>query len=385
MIKLGLVTAFSGHFGVSGQEALRGAYLALAECDYRVTGNPVKLVTRTTDGTAGSAINAARELLDHEGCDLIIGPLSRDEGIGLRELAKIRHDRVFINGASPSQSIINPAPNFLTFCGSCAQWMAGMGRYAYRNRGWRQVAVIGDKTPDFCTQMGSFNLEFTRMGGNISEMIWCEAGTDNYAPYINRIPNHVDAVLCLLNGPDFIKLSQQLRLLKGHIPMITGPAVADPSVLHFATEEADYLDGVLVASPIVDDNPDHDWVRFVDRYRAAYPHDLYSPSAVACHYYTATTAALVGLKAVECDLSEDRRSLKQALNNLTFQAPQGPVYLDDQQTAIINNYIGEIRVTVDGTLYTDLLHKVTGVNATLGLPRAEYLNMGDFNLGQIPA
>lgn len=381
-MRLGVLTAKSD--GLVGEEALRGVYLALAAVDYRVAGQRVELVTRATSGTSASAVHAAAALLDDEGCDVVIGPLFSVDDFAIRDFARTRPDHVFINGASTAQAIFNPAPNVFTFSGSGVQSMAGMGRYCYDARNYRRVAIVAESSAEFYDQVGGFCLEFNQTGGEIVEMIWCDAGAGDYTETIQRIPDDADALLCVLNGADFVRFMRQLRALQGDLPVITGPAAADPTILQFSRHAADSLEGVLVAGPVVDDNPDYDWLAFVSRYCAAYPHDLHSPSRYATHYYTAARAALLALDAVGGDMGRGRQRLMQALSDLMLDAPTGPVRLNARGCAIVSNYIGEIAVTEDSIVYTNLIHAVTEVKPTLGLPLEDYYSIGDFSAANTP-
>jgi branched-chain amino acid transport system substrate-binding protein len=182
MIKIGLLATLIGPYQQMGEEAVRGAQMALAEFDHQVAGQAVNLVIHGTNAIGDSAVTGAARLLDDEGCELIVGPLSGDEGVAIREYAKQRPDHVFVNGTSASQAIFNPAPNFYAFGGSGAQWMAGLGQYCYDERGYRRVATIGDGYSFPFAQVGGFSLEFVRAGGQIAETIWAGLGTEDYAP-----------------------------------------------------------------------------------------------------------------------------------------------------------------------------------------------------------
>ncbi|MBZ0303356.1 MAG: ABC transporter substrate-binding protein, partial [Anaerolineae bacterium] len=104
MIKIGLLATLEGPFRILGEDGVRGAQMALAEFDYQAAGQPVDLVIRGTNAIGDYAALAAADLIDQEACDLIVGPLSGDEGVAIREFAKQRPDHVFINGTAGSQA-----------------------------------------------------------------------------------------------------------------------------------------------------------------------------------------------------------------------------------------------------------------------------------------
>jgi branched-chain amino acid transport system substrate-binding protein len=79
-----------------------------------------------------SAIQAADTLLYKDQVDFVIGPLSGNEGLAIRDYVKTIPDKAFINGVSAAQdtTLRNSAPNFFSFSTSGVQWIAGLGRYA---------------------------------------------------------------------------------------------------------------------------------------------------------------------------------------------------------------------------------------------------------------
>ena len=66
----------------------------------------------------------------------MIGPLSGDEGIAVKNYAKTQPGVIFINGASAAQgaTLQDPAPNFFRFYTDGAQWIVGLGAVAFGQR-----------------------------------------------------------------------------------------------------------------------------------------------------------------------------------------------------------------------------------------------------------
>ena len=98
--------------------------------------------TGCADDTADKAIEETRRLMEQEDADILIGPLSGDEGIAVANYAKEHPDKTFINGTSGAQdtTLKVQAPNFFRFHSDGAQWSAGLGDYAYNELGWKTAA-----------------------------------------------------------------------------------------------------------------------------------------------------------------------------------------------------------------------------------------------------
>jgi len=71
---------------------------------------------------------------EYDKVDLVVGPLSGSEGIAVKNYAKTQPQVTFLNGASAAQdtTLRDPAPNFFRWQTEGAQWMAGLGEYAYK-------------------------------------------------------------------------------------------------------------------------------------------------------------------------------------------------------------------------------------------------------------
>ena len=140
-IKVGLLATLEGPFTVLGQDGVRGAELALKEAGYKAGGKKIEIIKGSSDASPDSAVKAARKLVEQDGVAILIGPLSGDEGLAVKDYAKTQPNVTFINGTSAAQdtTLRDPAPNFFRFSTDGAQWMAGLGDYAYNDKKYKTV------------------------------------------------------------------------------------------------------------------------------------------------------------------------------------------------------------------------------------------------------
>src|SRR5579862_8592650 len=145
-IKVGLLATLEGAFTVLGQDSMRGAELALKEANYTAGGKKIEIIKGSSDASPDSAVKAARKLVEQDGVAILIGPLSGDEGLAIKDYAKTQPNVTFINGTSAAQdtTLRDPAPNFYRFSTDGAQWMAGLGDYAYKERKYKTVVTIAE-------------------------------------------------------------------------------------------------------------------------------------------------------------------------------------------------------------------------------------------------
>ena len=134
----------------------------------KIAGKDVEIVSYgCADDTADKAIEETRRLMEQEDADVMIGPLSGDEGIAVANYAKEHPDKTFVNGIAGAQdsTLKVQAPNFFRFHPDGAQWSAGLGDYAYNDLGWKTAAIVGDDYSFPYTSLSGFVAEFCAIGG----------------------------------------------------------------------------------------------------------------------------------------------------------------------------------------------------------------------------
>ena len=143
-----------------------------------VAGHPIELVFGCSDATPDKAAEEARRLVEQENVDILIGPLSGSEGIAVAEYSKSQPDVTFVNGTSGAQdtTLKVQSPNFFRWNTDGAQWMAGLGDYAYNELGWRNVVTLADDYDFPYTQVAGFVAEFCSLGGTVEKRIWPPTG-----------------------------------------------------------------------------------------------------------------------------------------------------------------------------------------------------------------
>ena len=161
-VKMGALATLEGAFTVLGEDGMRGVELALEEFGYTAGGKKVELITGSSDASPDSAIRATRKLVEQDGVQILIGPLSGSEGLAVKDYAKTQPSVTFLNGTSAAQdtTLRQPAENFFRFNTDGAQWMAGLGAYVYNEKGYRKVAVLAKLA--FDTPTGKVSLDERR-------------------------------------------------------------------------------------------------------------------------------------------------------------------------------------------------------------------------------
>lgn len=386
-IKIGVLATLIGPYASMGEDGLRGLNVAINEFGGQVAGRKIAVFKESTNAMPEDAEMYADMLLNRQGVDFIIGPLSGNEGIAMRDFAKTRPDKAFINGVAGGQDITlrSPALNFFNFTSHGVQWMAGLAEYVYKVQGYKRVATIAEDYSYPHGQIAGFTLQYCKIGGKIVQKFWVSLGTTDYTDIINAMPKDIDAIFVAVGGTDAVSFLEQYAKTGRKTPLIGGSITIDQTVLSTRGAIVDWLVGTASSGPLADDNPAQEWQTFVQAYRQRYPRGFSHPSLAAWGYYVNTKAALLALKMIDGDLADMQVKFMAALRGLEFLSPTGKVRLDHNRQAYANVFISVLDKRPDGSLYKRLVKTITNVDSTLGIPEDEYLRLGAFNRDNPPA
>jgi len=386
-IKVGILSDCEGAFGAFYEPDIAGAHVPLINRGAKasnpdkpsdgiegakVAGKNIEIVGYgCADDTADKAIEETRRLMEQEDADILVGPLSGDEGIAVANYAKEHPEKTFVNGTSGAQgaTLKVRAPNFYRYHTDGAQWSAGLGDYAYNDLGWRTAAVIGDDYSFPYTSLAGFIAEFCAIGGKVEKRVWPPLGEKDYSSFISQIPEDVDGVMVGIGGTGLISFIKQYQQQRGKIDtkkMIGNLFWDDPLVLK---ETGDALLGGVVAGETAGDSTEASAEKYVSEIKAAYPDIAPLASSVFVYnYYTAMEALLTALEEVDGDISNNQEALQDALSSVELDAAYGNIALDDNRQAISDNYVKEIvkDTTGDGVPDVRTIRRIPEVDQSFG-------------------
>ena len=370
-LKIGFLATLEGTYTILGEDSKRGFELALKQAGHNIAGRDLEIFIGATDASPESALRAARKVVEQDGVDIVVGPLSGSEGIALRDYSKTQPQVTFINGISGAQetTMVEPSENFFRFNMDGAQWGMGLGSYVYNQKGWEVVATVAEDYSFGYTNLLGFAMDFCSAGGEITERLWVPLGTKDFASIIAALPDDVDAIYLGLGGGDAVNFLNQYLQAGGDANLIGGTIMVDGTVLSSKGRAKEVLIGTPSSGPQADTWDDPKWQAFVKDYQDAWPPEkrFPSPSLLATGYYNSTNAMIQALEAVNGDLSDGHAAFRQALMDLELDAPNGKITLDHNRQAIGSNFVTEVVEVGNGELATQLVAKIDGVSQTLGL------------------
>jgi branched-chain amino acid transport system substrate-binding protein len=376
-LKIGLLANLEGPFAVPGQDGYRGADMALKEMNGMAGGKKIEFVKVSSDATPDKAVAMTRKAVEQDKVQIMIGPLSGDEGIAVKNYAKTKPDITFINGSSGAQAttLADPAPNFYRFNTEGAQWMVGLGEHAL-SKGYKKTFLISEDYGFPYSQVQGFMASYCAKGGRVVDKAWVPLGTKDYASVIAKIPKDIDALVVVLGGSDAVNFLTQYEQAGGSKPMIGGSITVDQTVLNYKGKRRESLLGTMSAGPMADSIDTPEWKKFVADYKAEFKDGFPSPSLFAYLYYINTKATLLALNAVKGDLSNGQKAFRAALQKTDFKGPAGEVKIDNNRNGVGTTYITEVTKAPDGSFYNKVVKTVPNISQTLGLPEADFKKMG---------
>lgn len=340
-IKIGYINATIGPFAGPAPEITKGFNLALAEIKGTVNGKKIVVIEEASDATPQLALEKAKKLVEKDKVDIVFGPLSGDEGVAIANYSKKVPKVTFINTTSSASeaTLVAKSPNFFRFHGDAAQWSGGVGEIAYKDLGYRKVAIIADDYSFPYANAGGFATGFCKAGGQIVAAQWPALGTKDYSSQIAALPKDIDAVYAGLGGADavqFLKQAAQFGLKK---PLIGGAILVDGSVLNSKADLGDAALNTIAGGPVPDSSYTSPlWDKFVK--------DLASvgttPNIFNVLGYNSAKSMLAGLVAVKGDLSNNQSAYRKVLSTLKWDTPTGPLSMDKNRNAIVSNFIYQV-------------------------------------------
>jgi branched-chain amino acid transport system substrate-binding protein len=393
-IRIGVLSDCAGNFGAYNETVLAATELPLLERGARLTGpNPsdgverarvagrrVELLTGCTEGNFYSTLIAeVRRLVEKEHANVIIGPIGVSDGLVLRTYAR-RHPGVsFLLAFTSAQetTLHNPAANVFRFEPDGAQWVAGLGAYAYRTLRWRTAVTVAENSSFAWPEVAGFVAEFCALGGRVVDRLW----TPPYVPsgfgpqlpdYAARVPAAVDGVALF---PDYYQdtvgfarhYARRRADLAAHL--IIGP-------LGFANFAAIRSSGRLLAGVVTGLNQPFAsksaaFLEYQHGFRTFFPSLRPQPSAPADHpvaipYRDSMEAVLGALERSGGDLSHGERAFKAALARTVVDSPDGRIRLDGDRQAVAPAYLSRVVLGPRRTPVLRTLRVVPEVEQTFG-------------------
>jgi branched-chain amino acid transport system substrate-binding protein len=279
----------------------------------------------------------------------------------------------FLDGTASGQALAlhRPAANFFRFSTDGAQWMAGLGAFAYNELGWRNAVTVADDEGFTYTQVAGFVAEFCSLGGKVAKRVWVPIGTQDYAPYVAQVPARgVDGFLLASSPATTLAFADGVPELKGKLARKVVMGILSLNGL-VGSGRRDFSGVVLgLPTPTFSDLPlpgeRRAWRAYLEEFGKAFPAGIagFGGTVFPVFYRNAMDAVLHALEAVEGDLGEGQRRFRAALGDVALEAPNGRIRLDRNRQAVGTNYLH--RIDTKGLLSRPAFRTIPDVEQTFG-------------------
>ena len=357
-ISLGILADCDGPFAAWFEDSIGGAQLPLIERGATpsgtnpsegieasvVAGRPIEIVGYGCGADSASvAVDEARRLVEDLDAEIVIGAVSGAEGFAIAKYSLERPDVTFIDGTSPAQATTLgvQSENFFRWNGDFAQWSAGLGEFVFNERGWREAVTVAEESIAGQTSTAGFISEFCSVGGQITNRLWPRPDPASYLFNAAQLTPD-DNVFVALGGA---ALAEFLRVYEAAVVPIDPVRFAgnfswnDPLL---RDQFGERVVGIPISDSIWADSDDSNAIEYAELVEDVYPSIAPNAHTVFVYgYYTAAEAMLRALEEADGVLELDRhRTFRQAMAELEFDdAPYGPVRLDLNRQAIVNNFV----------------------------------------------
>lgn len=346
-IKIGVLVPLTGAFASLGVDGMEGTKMAFEEINYEIAGRKIELFFEDTAADPDLCIQKTSRLVEREGVDLILGPLSGGEATALKGYAdRIPNTTIVVAGAASEDVTMRGVPkNIFRTAYTGAQTMFAFGDFAYNELGYKKVVTLAEDYDFPFSQVGGFLLNYVRAGGEVLNRLWVNVGTQDFSSIIAQIPDDADAIYVALGGSDAINFIKQFNDfgLGDKIDILGGSITVDTSII--STEAGQLLEGVYSGSHYAQVLPYKEFTAFDESFNERFgrPSSLF-----AADYYIGAKVALAALETVEGNI-EDQVAYREALLKVKMDTPRGPFAFDEYHNVIENVYINQVQ-NVDGVL-----------------------------------
>jgi branched-chain amino acid transport system substrate-binding protein len=399
VVRLGILGECEGPFGGFHEDTVAGVTLALVNhagatatsettaldgwSGAEVNGTPIELTgIGCGDDTPDTILGEVRQLVEQQDANIVIGPLSGDEGIAVAEYAEANPDVTFLSGIAGSQepTLEVQAPNFFRFHGDGAIWNAGLGDILHNQEGWDTVAVIADDYSFGHTSAAGFIADFCGVGGDVVSRVFPPLGTTDYSSFVQQLPNpdEVDGYFWVVGGTGTQAALEAFVNAKGDLTgdqhagnLFFNPGLASALGTDIAGA---YVGGFAVLpgdiqTPEITEylaSADETWDTLATGLTGGEPGP---PSTAAGFgfmygYYSAGVALVRGLEETGGDLSPE--PLQSALAELTLELPYGDISLDENRSGIVDVGLSRLVENDEGEIVQEAVAIIPEVDQTFG-------------------
>jgi branched-chain amino acid transport system substrate-binding protein len=352
-VKVGLITDASGALAIYGAHILRSFMLGMEyatgaagsagekfditqiqENVFKIDDCEIQVFVRDDGSNAENTATVARELIDVQKVNILVGTVSSGATATLQGIA-LESKIPLIVAPAAANDITGINFNEYTFRTSRNNYQDAINECKALTQQYKNFVQIA---PDYAFGRGSaaaFRDACTLDGGTfVADDIFAPLDTTDFTPYMDQIAaSGADAYIVTWAGSGFVALMQ---------------AATDQGVTENMSLGATFIDNVLMPTFFANavgttagilyhysapNNPANDFLKAQDKARYGVMPDLFDADGM-----NAAIMVVEAIKATNGDVSGD--ALKGVMEGMTFEGPKGTVFIrPEDHVAIQDMYI----------------------------------------------
>ena len=341
VVRLGLVSSFSGPFAEYGQQMLNGMKAYMKLHGDTVAGKKIEIIQRDDGGPAPEvAKRLAQELITRDNVDILVGFGFTPNALAVAPIASEAKKPMVIMNAATS-IITTKSPEIVRVSMTLPQVTQPMAEWAAKNGIKRVYTVVADYGPGLDAEK-TFIEAFKKAGGEIVGSVRAPLQNPDYGPFIQRVKDaKPDAVFLFLPagapGVAFLKGYEERGLKEVGIKLLATGDITDDTVLDAMGAPAV---GLITSFHYSADHKSPENDAFKKAY-AEVSGSKMRPNFMAAAGYDGMALIFEALR--KTNGSTDADKLLAAMKGAKWTSPRGPVMIDPETRDIVQTvYIRKV-------------------------------------------
>ena len=345
VLKVGLILPMTGPFASTGRQIDAAVKLYLAQNGNSVAGKKIEVILKDDAGVADTTRRVAQELVVNDKVVALAGFGLTPLALATAPVATQSKTPMVVMAAATS-AITDASPFIVRSSFTLPQATVGIAEWAAKNNLKKSATLVTDYGPGIDAEK-TFKDRFTQQGGQIVAEVRVPLRNPDFAPFLQRVRDSgAQALFAFVPsgvGSALMKQFAERGLDKAGIKLIATGDVTDDDILNDMGEVAL---GVVTSHHYSAAHKSPVNQKFVEAFTKT--NKGMRPNFMAVGGYDGMHLIMEGLKATK---GQGGEALVNAMKNMSFESPRGPVQIDPATREIVQNiYIRRVE-KVDGQLH----------------------------------
>ena len=343
-VKIGVILPMTGQSASTGKQIDAAIKLWVAQNGNKAGGKKVEVIVKDDAGVADTTRRLAQELVVNDKVVALAGFGLTPLALATAPIATQSKTPLVVMAAATS-SITEASPYIVRTSFTLPQAAVSIAEWAAKNKIKKVVTLVADYGPGNDAEK-FFADRFVLNGGSVAEKLRTPLRGPDFAPVLQKVRDAApDALFVFLpsgQGAQFMKQFAERGLAKAGIRLIATGDVTDDDQLN---DMGDVALGVVNSHHYSAAHPSPANKKFVEAFQAA---NKFRPNFMAVGGYDGMR---VIYNALNTTTGAGGEALLNAMKGQIFESPRGPVLIDAQTRAIVQDiYIRKVE-KVDGQLW----------------------------------